>query len=237
MALFLRSIAGSDTTASAIRMTFLCLLTTPLAYATLHKEIDDNIAAGKLSSSVRDDETKTLPYLQAVIKEALRVYPAASPMLYKQVPKGGDTINGYTLPAGTQVGTNMLSIMRSKEVFGPDAGVFRPERWIEETNADKLKLMTATWDLSFGCGKFYCLGKTLALMELGKVFVEVSPPNSPIRRGRMVLASTNLRILAAEAIGLRSCEAGQASATVEWAAVARTGLLGKGNEEGGSRLS
>ncbi len=83
-------------------------------------------------------------------------------------------MNGYGLPSGTQVGTKRRSIQRSKEVYGPDADGFRPERWLEVSDPDKLKAMTAVWDLNFGSGKFYCLGRTLAIMELGKIFVEVS---------------------------------------------------------------
>ena len=51
------------TTAAAIRHTFLALMTTPTAYAALQKEIDDGIAAGRISSPIiADTEARALPY-------------------------------------------------------------------------------------------------------------------------------------------------------------------------------
>lgn len=176
------SIAGSDTTATAIRMTLLSLISTPAAFAALRRELDAAAAAGRLSSPVRDAEAKSLPYLQAVIREGLRLYPPSTGLVSKQVPPGGDTIHGYFLPGGTQVGENVCSIGRDRDVFGPDAHHFRPERWIEaaeEADGERYKEMLATVDLVFGYGKFYCMGRTIALMELNKVFVEVSRRISP----------------------------------------------------------
>ncbi|KAM0286256.1 hypothetical protein ACHAQH_000984 [Verticillium albo-atrum] len=171
----LTSIAGSDSTATAIRMTFLCLMNTPKALATLHKEIDQAIADGRVSSPIRDAEAYELPYLQAVIKEGLRMFPPSVGHNYKQVPPGGATVCGYYLPEGTQIGVNILKMMRDRGLFGPDADVFRPERWTEASaqRPEMYKEMAATVDLAFGHGKFQCLGKTVAAMELNKVFVEL----------------------------------------------------------------
>ncbi|KAJ0268101.1 hypothetical protein Brms1b_008897 [Colletotrichum noveboracense] len=168
-------IAGSDTTATAIRMILLSLLSNPSAFAALRAEIDAGIASGMLSFPVKDSEAKAMPYLQAVIREGLRLYPPSTGVVSKEVPQGGDTIHGYKLPAGTQLGENICSIGRTREVFGPDAHLFRPERWIEATNDnEKFRMMVATTDLVFGFGKFYCMGRNIALMELNKIFVEVS---------------------------------------------------------------
>ncbi|KAL2760390.1 hypothetical protein ACRALDRAFT_2024383 [Sodiomyces alcalophilus JCM 7366] len=173
---YVETIAGSDTTATAIRMTLLSLISTPAAFAALRREIDAGIAAGRISSPVRDAEAKAMPYLQAVIREGLRLYPPSTGLVSKEVPEGGDTIHGYYLPAGTQVGENVCSIGRDKDVFGPDAHHFRPERWLEAAEGDqeRYKNMLATVDLVFGYGKFYCMGRTIALMELSKVFVELT---------------------------------------------------------------
>ncbi|KAF9875004.1 cytochrome P450 [Colletotrichum karsti] len=170
----LMGIAGSDTTATAIRMILLSLLSNPLAFAALRAEIDIGIATGMLSSPVKDMEAKAMPYLQAVIREGLRLYPPSTGIVSKEVPKGGDTIHGSYLPAGTQLGENVCSIGRTVDIFGPDAHVFRPERWIEAANDDeKFKSMLSTTDLVFGFGKFYCMGRNIALIELNKIFVEL----------------------------------------------------------------
>jgi cytochrome P450 len=58
-------------------------------------------------------------------------------------------------------------------VFGADADVFRPERWIE-AGGDERAEMRRVAELAFGYGRWGCAGKMIALLELNKVFVEVS---------------------------------------------------------------
>lgn len=157
-------------------MILLSLLSNPPAFAALRAEIDTGISKRMISSPIKDAEARFLPYLQAVIREGLRLYPPSTGIVSKEVPSGGDVIHGYRLPGGTQLGENVCSIGRCKDVFGPDAHLFRPERWIEASAADdedRYKAMLATTDLVFGYGKFYCMGRNIALMELNKIFVEV----------------------------------------------------------------
>lgn len=168
-------IAGSDSTATATRMTILCLINNPSAMRNLLKEMDDGIAEGRISSPITDEEAYELPYLQAVIKEGLRMFPPSVAHNYKQAPPGGATVCGYYLPEGTQIGINILKMMRDPKVFGADADTFRPERWLDAASQspDTYKEMAGTVDLAFGHGKFQCLGKTIAAMELNKVFIEL----------------------------------------------------------------
>ena len=168
----LQVVAGSDTSASTIRIVMLSILTNPAAYTRLQEEIDNSIAAGKVSSPIKDVEARRLPYLQAVIKEALRIMPPAAGAFFKTVPPGGDVINGRHIPAGTQIGSSPFGIHHSKKLFGADAEVFRPERWLE-AEGEHMAQMTSTVDLVFHYGKYQCLGKTVALMEFNKIFVEV----------------------------------------------------------------
>jgi len=164
-------------------MLILFLLNTPAALAKLRREIDDGIAEGTISSPIRDAEARRLPYLQAAIKEGLRFYPPQTALNSKEVPKGGAELHGFRLPAGTQVAVNIQGVTRSRALYGPDADVFRPERWIEAEEADpeRYKEMCAAVELIFGFGKYQCLGKVIAAVELNKVPVEVrvSPACSP----------------------------------------------------------
>lgn len=171
----LQVVAGSDTSAGAIRTVMLSLLTNPSAYSKLRKEIDDGIASGKISSPIKDAESRQFPYLQAVIKEGLRLMPPASGAFFKTVPPGGDTIDGKFIPGGTEIGSSPLGIHCSKKIFGPDADLFRPERWTE-ASPEKFAYMASTTDLIFHYGKYQCLGKSVALMEFNKIFVEVRLP-------------------------------------------------------------
>ena len=63
-------------------------------------------------------------------------------------------------------------MQRSTIVFGQDANVFRPERWLE-TPEPQLQEMERSVELIFGYGRFKCLGRSVALVELNKIFVEV----------------------------------------------------------------
>ena len=116
-----------------------------------------------------------MPYLQAAIKEGLRWYPPVTGMMSKQVPPGGDEWKGVALPAGAQVGFCLWGVMRDADFWGADADEFRPERWIDETmTIERKKEMEARVGLVFGYGKWQCLGREVASVELNKVFVEVS---------------------------------------------------------------
>jgi cytochrome P450 len=149
-----------------------CSISSPTRSCTLQKEIDSGIATGKISSPITDAEARQLPYLQACIKEGLRIMPPASGAFFKTVPPAGDTIDGKFIPGGTQIGSSPLGIHCSKKIFGTDADMFRPERWLDASE-EHFAYMASTVDLIFHYGKYQCLGKNVALMEFNKVFVEV----------------------------------------------------------------
>ncbi|KAI1819129.1 cytochrome P450 [Xylaria intraflava] len=180
--------AGLETMATAISNTMFHLLSAPTAYQRLQDEITMGIQDGRISSPITNNEAKQLPYLQAVISEGLRMLPPLITGLPKTVPAGGDTICGQFVPEGTDVFVNVYTLLRDKEVFGEDADVFRPERFLE-CSAEERSEMMKNVDLAFGHGRWACLGKTLAMLELNKVLVEmlricdmqIANPLSPCR--------------------------------------------------------
>lgn len=99
--------------------------------------------------------------------------PAVPVLFQKTVPPQGDVIDGLFVPGGTAVGGNLLPLMRSPEHWGPDADVFRPERFMEAEEKTRTS-MERLVELAFGHGKFGCAGKPLAFMELNKAYFEVS---------------------------------------------------------------
>lgn len=151
-------------------MILLSLITTPTAYTTLLTEIHSSTIT---TTPITSAETQTLPYLQAVIREGLRMWPPVGGLGFKQVPPEGDTLNGYFVPGGTQIGQGFYAVGRSKRVWGDDADVFRPERWLV-AEGEELRSMVAAVDTNFGGGKYSCLGKQIALMELHKAVFEVN---------------------------------------------------------------
>lgn len=168
------SISGSNITAGAIRATMLYTMTSPRVYTTLQAKIDSATINNKISSPVvRDAEARALPYLQAVIKEGLRILPPVAGLASKLVPPQGETINGVFVPGGTKIGGNHWALLRSTEAFGSDATAFRPERWLEGSPEQCAKIKKV-YDLIWGHGKYIFLGRSVALIELNKIFVEVS---------------------------------------------------------------
>jgi cytochrome P450 len=166
-------LGGSDTMAIAIRAIMLFIITNPHVYRKLQTEIDDAMKTGAISDPViKDSEARELPYLQAVIREGLRIFPPGTGQMPKLSPPEGDTVNGVFIPGGVRVGTNPWAIMRSPENFGPDSEVFRPERWLEASPQQRTE-MEYVFELVWAYGKYKCLGQSIAMMELNKIFFEV----------------------------------------------------------------
>ena len=92
--------------------------------------------------------------------------------MQKVVPPEGDTIDGKFVPGGTEIGYCAWGVHRNQAVFGSDADLFRPDRWFE-TDEDKLLAMNRTIDVVFGFGRYSCLGKPVAMIELSKALAEV----------------------------------------------------------------
>ena len=153
--------AGSDTTAISLRAVLYYLLKNPQCKQKLIDEIDSQRAEGRLSDPVGLSEADKMPYLQAVMYEALRLHPAVGMSLPRVVPQGGATIAGHYLPAGTVVGANPWVIHRDKEVYGEDVEAFRPERWMTENNGDMHRFFFA-----FGSGARMCIGRNISWMEM-----------------------------------------------------------------------
>ncbi|KAJ6781568.1 hypothetical protein PWT90_01563 [Aphanocladium album] len=167
---FVTIIAGSNSTAHIVRMTLLSIIAAPSAYKALRDEIDSTKASVQNPVSWR--EIQRLPYLQAVVKEGLRMWPPVSGLGFKRVPPGGEHINGYFVPGGTEIGQAYMAVGRSKAIWGADADIFRPERWLHASPTE-LKRMNNAVDTHFGGGKFSCLGKPIAMMELNKTVYEL----------------------------------------------------------------
>jgi len=161
---------GTDSTATAVRCILYYIITSPHVCSSLAHEL----LSAKLTRPVlRDSEARNLPCLQACIPEGLRIWPPVASLIYEVAPPQGDTYNGVFIPGETRISYSAWALHHSKAMYGADADIFRPARWLE-ASGEKLKAMEMSVELVFETGKYGCLGKTIAFLELNKVFAEVS---------------------------------------------------------------
>lgn len=170
-------LAGADSTSGALCSALYFSLKNPRVWARLQSEISTvaGLHAEEMPFSYK--AARGLPYLEAVIRESLRVLPGVSVALERYVPaEGYHTAAGTFLPGGTVVGANPYVLSRNREVYGEDVDVFRPERWLRDAEAGegipefekRLAAMNAI-DFTFGGGSRTCLGKNVALLQVYKV--------------------------------------------------------------------
>ena len=166
--LFANINAGSDTIATTTRAIFYYLFKNPATLKKLYEELDTAHESGNLSLPyITLAETQSLPYLEAVIKEALRFHPALALPLERVTPKDGVYIHNTYIPGGTVIGINPYVLHRDTRIFGSDADSWNPSRWLSEEEKETKKMEHSL--LTFGAGKRGCLGKNIANMEMHKI--------------------------------------------------------------------
>ncbi len=128
------SFAGSDSTASTMQSFFWHILDAKPVYQSVVRELEQAVKAGVIpaTGNLSWNESQNLPYLQACLKEAMRVRPAVGLNITRLVPPEGAELDGHFFPGGTTIAANGWVLHRDKDVFGQDADDFRPERWLED---------------------------------------------------------------------------------------------------------
>ncbi|TVY54619.1 Cytochrome P450 monooxygenase [Lachnellula cervina] len=133
--------AGADTVSATLQALFYNLLRNEEALIQLREEIDG-----------------------ANLAEALRIHTPVAFGLPRVAPKGGVTVLGRHFDEGVILSVNPWVIHRRPDIFGNDADVFSPARWMDPIRAREMeKGFTA-----FGAGYNQCPGRHLAHMELCK---------------------------------------------------------------------
>jgi cytochrome P450 family 135 len=138
-------LAGHETTATGLAWTFDLLLHSP----AIHRR------------ALEGDDA----YLDAVVKEALRIRPVI-PGVGRVVRGEPFKLNGYSIPEGVEINPSIRMIHRRADLY-PEPAAFRPERFLGAEAPD-----TYTW-LPFGGGTRRCLGASFALMEMRVVLRRV----------------------------------------------------------------
>jgi benzoate 4-monooxygenase len=155
-------IAGSDTTSNTSCALLYHCLTRPDVVRKLQAELDAAIM--DVDQVPHYAQVKDLPYLDAIIKETMRIHSTSSLGLPRVVPPGaGISLANTHFPQGTVLSVPAYTIHHSAAIWGPDAGEFRPERWANVTEAQKNAF------IPFSYGPRACVGRNVAEMELALI--------------------------------------------------------------------
>ncbi|ORX68650.1 cytochrome P450 [Linderina pennispora] len=159
-------IAGTDTTSNTLSYTLTHLLHNPGVYRRATEEVRSVFPDASQTISFNDAKSK-LPYLSAVIHEAMRLNPSVSGLLPRQLPADGATIQGHHIPKDAQICISVFACQRNPRTWD-NPNVFDPERFLGTDLAEKLKDV-----LTFSSGVRVCIGQNLAWVEIYTVLANI----------------------------------------------------------------
>lgn len=147
-------VGGTDTTSNTIEFAMAEILNKPKVLRNVQEELDTVV--GK-ESIVEEHHIYKLPYLQAVMKETLRLHPVL-PLLVPHCPSEFCVVGGYTIPKGTRVFINVWAIHRDPSIWANPLE-FDPERFLN----GKFDFSGNNFSyLPFGSGRRSCAGIAMA---------------------------------------------------------------------------
>ncbi|EPQ55423.1 cytochrome P450 [Gloeophyllum trabeum ATCC 11539] len=185
--------AGHETTSTTLTWTLWEIAKHPDVQDKLRKEIQDTEAkvrahSGGTQMELSLADIEGMSYLQAVLKASLRLHPAF-PRIVRMVKDDqvvplstpirsttGEILEKIVIPAGTKI---MLSIAaynsRDKDMWGPDADAFNPERWLSgtERRKDQTAVGVVGNVMTFSSGTRSCIGWRFAMTEMQAFLVEL----------------------------------------------------------------
>ena len=146
--------AGHETTARTMTFAWYALATNPQVTQRLHEELD-RVLGGRLPTA---DGLRQLPYTLQVIKEVLRLYPAAP--FYVRDALAADQLGGFDVPAGAAVMVSPYYTHRHPQ-FWNRPEVFDPDRWTREQESSRHGYAYHP----FAAGPRICIGNNFSLLE------------------------------------------------------------------------
>ncbi|KAF2471722.1 fatty acid hydroxylase [Lindgomyces ingoldianus] len=153
-------IAGHETTSGLLSFAFHNMLKNPVTYFKAQQEVDRVIGRGKITV----DHLKDFPYINAILRETLRLTPTAPAFTRGVRPENKEDIpivGGYKIKREWSVLCLIAKIQKDPKIYGEDANEFRPERMLDE---EFNKLPKAAWK-PFGTGMRACIGRPFAWQE------------------------------------------------------------------------
>ncbi|CAH9100592.1 unnamed protein product [Cuscuta epithymum] len=153
--------AGIDTSSATMEWTLSLLLNHQQILKKAQEEIDDKVGYERL---VEESDMVDLPYLNCIIKEAMRMHPAA-PLAIPHESSKECTVAGYRIPKGTMLLLNLYSIQRDPK-YWDEPERFKPERFKDLVANTTPKEQGYKW-MPFGLGRRGCPGEALAWRMVG----------------------------------------------------------------------
>ncbi|CAL4914524.1 unnamed protein product [Urochloa decumbens] len=153
-------VTGGDTITITVEWAMAELLRNPGAMARLRAEITG--ALGDKEAIIKEPDVAALPYLQAVVKEAMRLHPVAPLLVPHKAVEDGVEVCGYAVPKGSTVFFNVWAIMRDPALWD-DPDEFSPERFLVGGRAAEMDLKGKDFEfIPFGSGRRQCPGMPMA---------------------------------------------------------------------------
>ena len=155
---------GTDTTALLTEWIMAELVLNPDIQSKLHQELV--LAVG--DKNVTDADVAKLPYLQAVLKETLRLHPPGPLLSWARMSTSDVQLsNNMVVPSYTTAMVNMWAITHDPNVWD-DPLVFKPERFVKSLGGAEVDVRGGDLRLApFGAGRRVCPGKNLRLVTVG----------------------------------------------------------------------
>ncbi|XP_059306004.1 cytochrome P450 93A3-like [Lycium ferocissimum] len=156
-------VAGTDTSAVTIEWVMAALINHPNIMQKAAQEIDSVIGKSRL---VEESDIEDLPYLQAILKETMRLHPTIP--LIVRASNEDCSVGGYHIPAKSTLMVNVWAINRDPK-YWENPLEFKPERFLNEDGSTKTQLDLRGQHyqfLPFGSGRRGCPGITLALQVI-----------------------------------------------------------------------
>uniref|UniRef100_A0A0D9XAI2 Uncharacterized protein n=1 Tax=Leersia perrieri TaxID=77586 RepID=A0A0D9XAI2_9ORYZ len=158
---------GTDTVAVLIEWVMARLVMHQDVQARVHEELDRVVGSDR---EVTESDAAKLVYLQAVIKEVLRLHPPGPLLSWARLATSDVHVGGFFIPAGTTAMVNMWAITHDPTVW-VDPDEFKPERFVAGPSSDQVgefSVMGSDLRLApFGSGRRSCPGKSLAIAAVG----------------------------------------------------------------------
>ncbi|KAJ3793618.1 cytochrome P450 monooxygenase pc-1 [Lentinula aff. detonsa] len=167
-------LAGRDTIACTLTFTMYFLARHPDVLSKLRREICSTIGA---VSEPTLESIQGMPYLRAVINEVLRLYPPVPIDTRESIhddiwPSPDPTQKPFYIPARTTADYSFLFMHRRKDLWGPDAEEFDPDRFLDE-RVQKYQLRNPFQFLPFNAGPRICLGQQFAYNEMSYILIKL----------------------------------------------------------------